>query len=98
MESINNQRCLHAVIEGHVQGVGFRYFVKETADALLLTGWVRNRYDSNVELMAEGLLDNLQTFLDKIRVGPSRSIVTNINIDWDEPTHQYSQFSFLQTD
>jgi acylphosphatase len=40
---------LHARVEGRVQGVGFRYFVLETAQELGLSGWVRNRWDESVE-------------------------------------------------
>jgi acylphosphatase len=98
MDPNNEQKSLHAIVEGHVQGVGFRYFVKEKAESLSLKGWVRNRYDGSVELMAEGDSNHLQVLLDVIRVGPSRSIVTNVKIDWDLNQHLYSQFSFLPTE
>jgi len=98
MEPTSNQKSLHAIIEGHVQGVGFRYFVKESADNLHLTGWVRNRYDGSVEMIAEGEADALQKLLDKVHIGPSNSIVTNVKAEWDTKKDLYSQFSFLPTE
>jgi acylphosphatase len=98
MDSFIKQKSLHAIVEGHVQGVGFRYFVKETADSFSLTGWVRNRYDGSVEFTAEGNLDRLQKLLDAVAIGPSRSIVTNVKADWGESKDLYSQFSFLPTE
>ncbi len=48
---------MHVVVEGHVQGVGYRYFVQEVAAGLNVTGWVRNRMeDGSVEVVAEGRL------------------------------------------
>ena len=41
---------LHATVEGRVQGVSFRYFVTEQAQRLGLKGWVRNRYNGDVEV------------------------------------------------
>lgn len=94
-EGIN---CLHAIVEGHVQGVGFRYFVKENAEAFNLTGWVRNRYDGSVELTAKGSQDALERLLEFLRMGPSRSMVTNVKVDWSNESKDYSQFSFLPTE
>jgi acylphosphatase len=98
MEINKGITCLHAIVEGHVQGVGFRYFVKENAEALNLTGWVRNRYDGSVELTAQGRRDTLERFMEFIRVGPSRSIVTNVKVDWSNESLDYIQFSFLPTE
>jgi len=94
----NEITSLHAIVEGHVQGVGFRYFVKESAERFNLHGWVRNRYDGSVELIAEGSRDVLSQFLQSIERGPSRSIVTNIKVDWTLSPAKYSQFSFLPTE
>jgi acylphosphatase len=44
---------LHARVIGRVQGVGFRYYVLNAAIELGLTGWVRNRRDGSVEVVAE---------------------------------------------
>jgi acylphosphatase len=89
---------LHAVVEGHVQGVGFRYFVKENAELLHLTGWVRNRYDGTVEFAAEGDRADLDRLVAAVKSGPSRSIVTNVVCDWSQSPPKYSQFSFLPTE
>ena len=45
---------VHLVVRGRVQGVGFRWFVKEVARGLDLAGWVKNRADGGVEVVAEG--------------------------------------------
>jgi acylphosphatase len=94
----NEVHTLHVYIEGHVQGVGFRYFVKEIADRLHLYGWVRNRFDGSVELTAEGSQESLVQLLQMVREGPSRSMVTNIKTDWSQSEAKYSQFSFLPTE
>src|SRR3972149_5737919 len=44
---------LHATVFGRVQGVSFRFYTRDTATELDLTGWVANRYDGNVEVVAE---------------------------------------------
>ncbi len=54
---------LHAYVTGQVQGVGFRYFVKRNADALSLTGFVRNLPEGQVEVMAEGSHASLEQLL-----------------------------------
>jgi acylphosphatase len=45
---------IHVVVRGRVQGVGFRWFVRETARGLDLTGWVRNMANGSVEVEADG--------------------------------------------
>lgn len=98
MESTNNQTSLHIIVEGHVQGVGFRYFVKDTAERFHLKGWVRNRFDGSVELLAEGEHENLIKLLDAVQIGPSHSIVTHAQADWGASENRYSLFSFLPTE
>jgi acylphosphatase len=98
MTQTNEINCVHVIVEGHVQGVGFRYFVKECADKYKLTGWVRNRYDGSVELTAEGEKPNLDKLVEHLNIGPSRSIVTNVKAEWSHSLGLYEQFSFLPTE
>lgn len=84
---------LHAVIDGRVQGVGFRYFVKNEADTLKLTGWVRNKYDGRVEVLAEGSRDDLETLLAKLQRGPSSAHVSDVKINWNPATLAFTRFN-----
>ena len=83
---------LSVVVEGRVQGVGFRYFVMEQAVALNLTGWVRNKWDGAVEVTAEGNRDALENLLAKLRRGPRSAFVSRIVEDWQPATGEFSDF------
>jgi len=48
------RKAARAVVEGRVQGVGFRYWTVQVARELGITGWVRNCPDYSVEIFAEG--------------------------------------------
>jgi len=84
---------LHARVEGRVQGVGFRYFVLETAEALGVNGWVRNRWDESVEVMAEGERVVLERLLNALRRGPPMSFVSNVQVEWGEGKGEFNGFS-----
>ncbi len=87
--------CLHAVVEGRVQGVGFRAFVYDHAEALGLTGWVRNKGDYQVEVWAEGPQPDLDRLLTLLKRGPSMSFVTSVEVDHPAPEGKYSRFMVL---
>ncbi len=65
-------------VEGEVQGVGFRWYVREEARALALAGWVRNEPDGAVVLVAGGEVASLDTLEGRLLAGPSHSSVTNV--------------------
>ncbi len=78
-----NEKCsIQLLIEGRVQGVGFRYFVREQANALGITGWVRNTYDGKVQAYGEGTRDKLEIWVNYLNQGPRSSFVTNIIKEW----------------
>lgn len=60
---------LHVIVVGRVQGVGFRWFTKETAESLGLTGWVTNREDGSVEAEVQGQDGAVEGFLKAVRTG-----------------------------
>jgi len=88
---------LHALVDGSVQGVGFRMFVLDHAQALGLTGWVRNTYDGRVEIVAEGPRPELERLLDKLRQGPRSAFVTEVQKDWGPATGEIKGFNVRPT-
>lgn len=89
---------LHAIIDGSVQGVGFRMFVLDHASALGLTGWVRNKYDGRVEVVAEGEMPELENLLEKLRLGPRSAFVTEVAKEWQPATGEFSNFGVRRTE
>ena len=69
---------LHVAVRGQVQGVGFRWFVRERARRLGLAGWVRNQRDGSVEVAARGAADALRALEAALRDGPDRAHVTSV--------------------
>ncbi len=70
---------LHVLVRGRVQGVGFRWYVREVARDLGLAGWVRNRPDGAVEVAAEGDAQMIDRLRDMLRAGPSGASVTAVD-------------------
>ena len=88
---------LHAIVEGRVQGVGFRFFTQENAVRLGLTGWVRNRWNGAVEVVAEGLREDLEKLLKAIARGPRVGTTRDVQFDWLEATGEFSGFRVKMT-
>lgn len=69
-------------ISGRVQGVGFRYFVKQKADSLSISGFVKNLPDRKVYVEAEGDAEQLQLFIFSCKQGPSYARVESTDIQY----------------
>ena len=69
---------LHFLIQGRVQGVGFRWFVHREASELDLCGWVRNTEDGDVEVVAAGKAADLAELRSSLRRGPRGSRVDRL--------------------
>lgn len=65
-------------IHGRVQGVGFRWFTRERARRWGLRGWVMNRPDGTVELVAEGPRESLDGLRADVRRGPPGAFVDEV--------------------
>jgi acylphosphatase len=66
------------IVRGRVQGVGFRWFAREHARMLRLSGWVKNRPDGMVELEVEGPQERVEEFLRHVAEGPDGAVVAGI--------------------
>ena len=85
--------AVRLIIEGRVQGVGFRYFTQDAAQALQLTGWVHNLPNGGVEAYAEGTKLDLESWIGSLRQGPPMSRVEKIEIEWLIPKNSTADFS-----
>ena len=83
---------LHALVYGRVQGVNFRFYTQKEAAALQVTGWVANRPEGSVEVMAEGEEAALKKLLAFLNRGPSSARVERVETDWTEGTGEFDRF------
>ena len=79
-------------VSGHVQGVGFRFFVYRRALELNLSGYAKNLYNGNVEVVAEGDEYNLELLHKFLKQGPSRSYVECVHAEYSDYTGSFSGF------
>src|ERR1041384_8700273 len=70
---------LQVFYEGNVQGVGFRWTVRDAAKGFDVTGWVRNLPDGRVELQVTGEEDEVRAFLDRIAQGELHALIHKQN-------------------
>ena len=83
---------VHVFISGRVQGVAYRYFARDRAIALSLTGWVRNLNDGRVEVLAEGETESIERFVDELRRGPRLARVDLVDVTREVPSGEYADF------
>jgi acylphosphatase len=69
---------LHFLVQGRVQGVGFRWFVHREASELELKGWVRNTEDGDVEIVVAGVEESLIELRSSLKKGPRGSRVDRL--------------------
>ena len=83
---------VRAIVEGRVQGVFFRYTTCQQADRLGITGWVMNRRDGNVEIVAEGTKEAVDTLVQWCHHGPSGAQVTSVRITNEPVSGEFASF------
>lgn len=88
---------VHLIISGDVHGVGFRAFVLRQAQDLRCVGWVKNREDDSVEVVAEGAKKDLEELIsaclakrDLASQGVKNAVVT-----WEEATDEFVSFEIV---
>ena len=70
---------LHVVVRGRVQGVGFRWFVRQAARRRELAGWVKNLADGGVEVFAEGADSAIARLRSELAKGPEGAMVETVD-------------------
>jgi acylphosphatase len=88
-EKVQSRRFL---VRGRVQGVGFRWFVEREANALGIAGWVRNRADGTVEVLAMGAKEQLSRLYSRLRQGPRAARVDEVEIEDAQPVEGLNTF------
>lgn len=83
------------VIEGRVQGVGFRYALADEARALGLHGWVRNRRTGEVEAIVEGPAERIEAIIAWAHKGPPAAKVTAVHVE--SATGEFTDFAIAST-
>ncbi|WP_010322805.1 acylphosphatase [Marinobacterium stanieri] len=89
------QICVHALVSGRVQGVWFRHFTREQAQASGLTGWVRNLEDGRVEALLcgeEKAVRHVEAWLSQ---GPELATVAEV-VSEDRPLEEvFTSFEII---
>jgi len=91
------EQRLHAFVEGTVQGVGFRQYIANRARFLGLTGWVRNTWNGEVEVVAEGAREDLEVLHNALKKGPISAAVQAVRVDWQAVTGEFDDFRIERT-
>jgi acylphosphatase len=77
---------------GRVQGVAYRFFAEKYAARLGITGWVRNLADGRVEVLAEGPAEEIKTFLERLKEGPSLARIDSFEVRREPSTGEFTDF------
>jgi acylphosphatase len=83
---------MHIVFSGRVQGVGFRYTVLRVSEPFKVAGFVRNLPDGNVEIIAEGVEQELSDLLNSIRSSHVGRYIAREQVRWLSASGEFDQF------
>lgn len=83
---------LEATVTGLVQGVYFREYTRRAAVGLRLVGWVANRPDGAVQVVAEGAESDLRQLVDFLHRGSPAADVEHVTTDWAAAAGEFNDF------
>lgn len=86
---------IHLIIGGDVQGVGFRAWVLRQAQDSHVNGWVKNREDGAVEIVAEGQKEALEELVITCKKGPEVAWVKDVRVSWEQATSEFVGFEVV---
>lgn len=92
-QELEAQICrVKAIVQGRVQGIGFRQYACDYANSLGLSGYVRNLWDRSIEVVAEGPEHDVHAMIKWLQKGPPLARVTHVNVQWQAPSGEYTGF------
>ncbi len=80
------------IVQGLVQGVGFRYFVYEAARRLRVGGFARNMANGDVHIVVEGNRGMIDELIQELKVGPRAAHVKDVKVEWKQPGFHFTGF------
>lgn len=86
------RRRAEILVNGLVQGVGFRFYILRHAQQLGLTGFTKNLYSGEVQTIVEGEISLIEELFNVIKAGPRSASVRNAHIYWSDCTDEFSSF------
>ena len=90
------KKAVRFLVQGTVQGIFFRQFVKEYADDLGLRGHCRNLEDGNVEVVVEGDKEAIERLGAKLKKGPEHAQIRNVKIEERKWSGDFDGFKILR--
>ncbi len=90
--SMTSQVRAHILVNGRVQGVGYRAFAARVATQRKLVGGVRNLDDGRVELDVEGPREAIDALLTELGVGPPAARVAAVTVEWNPGSERFTEF------
>ena len=80
------------MVEGRVQGVGYRYFAQDEAQNLELTGYAKNLYDGRVEVALEGDPEKIKIMCGRLEKGPGAAYVKKVTVNYEPASGEFKSF------
>lgn len=97
LEAINiskqDVKTFRILISGRVQGVGFRYFAHDRAMQFSIKGYVQNTNDNKVEIICQGLENDLDMFIMSVKKGPALSFISEFLLEEVTDFYLYDFFN-----
>lgn len=90
------KKAVKIVIDGTVQGVFFRQFIKTEADKLSVKGLTRNLENGNVEVIAEGDKEAIEKLIEICKKGPQFAQIRSLKVEERKYSGDFKEFKVLK--
>jgi acylphosphatase len=92
MNAAGGKSAAEILVQGRVQGVGYRFFVQRKAGQLGLAGYVMNLKSGSVRVRVEGSRESIEELAHDLEKGPPLARVDSVSVTWRPPTGRFTSF------